>query len=163
MGRVSFVEKRPRFSGWIEARYPAVAPRNLADSCWIAVGESDVDVVVLSSLVLAELPNGSGDSGLQWHVSISCGTGRPGRVLVRRVLREFDMAGAEEDNHHPGRARHFWRPLDPAARVACECKQTEITVTEPDGYRWTNPRPGEGPCRGCEHAARFGSRCPLHP
>ncbi len=71
------------------------------------------------------------------------------------------MVGAEEDNHHPGNARHFWRPLDPSHRVDCECKEDEVLVTDADGYRWTNPQDGE-PCRGCDFESLTGKPCPLH-
>jgi hypothetical protein len=79
---------------------------------------------------------------------------------MRRALAAFRMLDAEEDNHIPGRARHVWRPLDPAERVDCECKTTEVTVVEPDGHRWSNRR--DGPCRGCEGASITGIPCPLH-
>jgi hypothetical protein len=110
-------------------------------------------VVVVSSLDLASLPDGSGQEGLQWHVSISFNRKRVKDNLVRMVLREFGMVGAEEDNHHPGLARHFWIPVDPTRRVDCECKTTETVIVERDGYPWTNPTPDSGEaCRGCEWA-----------
>ena len=59
---------------------------------------------------------------------------------VARILREFDMVGAEEDNHHPGLARHFWRlcELRPGEVVGmCECKEGETQVVEADGYVWS--------------------------
>ena len=122
-------------------------------------------LVVVSSLDMAALPDGSGETGPQWHVSLSLKAHRPKDNLVRAVLRDFDMVGAEEDNHHPGNARHFWIPCDPARRVDCECKATETVVVELDGYTWTNPTPesGEG-CRGCEWAAGLGrgKPCPVH-
>lgn len=104
--------------------------------------------------------------GPQWHISITLKGKRPKPNHVRAVLRDFGMVGAEEDNHHPGNARHFWIPCDPTRRVDCECKATEVIVVDPDGYTWTNPTPesGEG-CRGCEWAraplAR-GKACPIH-
>ena len=47
-------------------------------------------------------------------------------------------------------------------RVACECKEDEQVIAEPDGYKWTTPK--DGPCRGCELARMLpGLRtCPLH-
>ena len=72
------------------------------------------------------------------------------------------MLDAEQDNHHPGGACHFFQPVDPARRRDCECKVTEVVVTEPDGYQWTNP--SDGPCRGCELGKLIPSKpCPLHP
>lgn len=119
----------------------------------------------ISTLVNAEYPTGEG-VGPQFHISFSrtdTATGRLCRREVRQVLRDFGLLGAEEDNHHPGRAHHFWRPVDPAHRVACQCKATEDTIREPGGYRWTNPTPesGEG-CRGCEYALMSGQPCPIH-
>jgi hypothetical protein len=71
------------------------------------------------------------------------------------------MEGSEEDNHHPGIARHFWMVVDPARRVDCECKVGETVVKEPDGYKWSND---PGACRGCDYARTFpGHPCPLHP
>ena len=123
-------------------------------------------VVVLSAIEEAEYPDGSGQSGLQWHVSL---TGRddffrPVRATELQldvVRRAFDMVEAEEDNHQPGKARNLWLPVDPARRVDCECKTTEVTITEPDGYQWTNPT--DGTCRGCElERALPGRPCPIH-
>jgi hypothetical protein len=120
-------------------------------------------VRVISTLDLAEMPDGNG-TGPQWHISISDRGARPDDTLVRRALTSFDMLGAEEDNHHPGNARHFFMPVDPSRRVDCQCKETEETIVEPDGYRWTNPRPESGEqCRGCEMSAwPHGRPCSIH-
>lgn len=148
-------ELRPRGAGWVEDREAARVVRGtVAVSVWRSGSLS-----VVSSLVLADLPRGGG-VGPQWHVSVSDGGARPRRDSVRRALAAFKMLGAEEDNHLPGRARHFWRPLDPAERIDCECKVTEVAVVEPDGHRWSNRR--EGPCRGCEGTVFTGIPCPLH-
>ena len=115
---------------------------------------------VLSELAYADLPDGAG-VGPQWFVSVSYRRKRAPEKLVQRALRAFRMVGAEEDNHHPGVARGFWLPVDPAHRVDCECKVSELTITEPDGYRWQNAR-DPGACRGCEYAELFGKPCPIH-
>lgn len=63
---------------------------------------------------------------------------------IARVLKDFDMVGAEEDNHENGRARHFWRMCErePGEVVGeCECKETEEIVVEPDGHTWSRTRP----------------------
>ncbi len=71
--------------------------------------------------------------------------------------------GAEEDNHEPGNARHFFVPVDKAKRGICECKTTEEVHVEPNGHTWTNPRPETGEaCRGCETAHITGNACPIH-
>lgn len=121
-------------------------------------------VRVITALEEAEYPDGSRERGPQWHVSISRVGRRPRRKDVARVLRGLGLARVrpEEDNHHPGVARHFWLPVDPDRRVDCECKLTEEIHVEPDGYTWTNPAPGHGPCRGCEIAPVTGRVCPIH-
>lgn len=81
---------------------------------------------------------------------------------MRRALRAFGMVAAEQDNHHPGNACHFWMPLDPSKRVDCECKNDEVVVTDKDGYQWTNPHDA-AECRGCDFARLpTGKPCPIH-
>jgi hypothetical protein len=159
-------ERRPP-APWVEldARLilPEIRAAAIAASLW-----QNGTTFVLSTLVDAELPDRSG-RGLQWHLSVTRRKRgdlhrqpeRPEPEDVRRARRAFGLAETEEDNHHPGVARHFWMPVDPAKRVECECKTDETTVVEGDGYRWTNPK--EGPCRGCELAALTGTPCTVHP
>lgn len=119
-------------------------------------------VLVTSSIQIADMPDGNG-TGPTWLISVSdCGR-RPKPHHVRRALRAFDMVGAEEDNHHPGVARHFFLVCDPSRRVDCECKVDEDVIRDADGYRWTNPKAGEGDCRGCEFGRISGKPCPVHP
>lgn len=73
-------------------------------------------VRVLSNIELAQLPDGAG-VGPQWHVSISRYPNRADKRDVERALRDFGMVGAEEDNHEPGTARHFWLPVDAEHRM----------------------------------------------
>lgn len=117
-------------------------------------------VRVLSALEQAELPDGAG-IGPQWHISISRYPARADKRDVSRVLRDFGMIGAEQDNHEPGAAKHFWLPVDAEHRVDCECKQSEVLVEEPDGHVWSNPLE-RGACRGCAYERAFGKACPLH-
>ena len=119
-------------------------------------------VMVISALEIAEAPDGRGDRIPQWHVSVSASGRRPSDRELRRALKAFGMIRAEEDNHHPGLARHFWLTLDPSRRVDCQCKVDEVTIRDADGYTWTNPAPGEGECRGCEMQRLLGNPCPLH-
>ena len=58
--------------------------------------------------------------------------------------------------------RTLFIPVDPAKRGICECKLTEVVVTDEDGYAWTNPAEGEGECRGCVHGRMTGAPCPFH-
>jgi len=149
-------EARPkRGSGWTQTASHSPADA-LASSWWTRNGVS-----VGSELVIAKYPRGEG-VGPQRHVSVSAGNrgGGLNRAELRAVLRDFGALGWEEDNHHPGIARHFWRPLDERERVTCECKATETVVTESTGYRWTNPT--DGPCRGCEFERTVGLPCPIH-
>lgn len=144
-------ELRPKGTGWREG----VRIRD------VGLVFHHGDITVISSLVDAEYPDGNG-TGPQWHVSLSFKGKRPKEHHVRRALRAFGMVGAEEDNHHPGVARHFWRPVDPTRRVDCQCKEDEDVIVEPDGYTWTNPNDGS-PCRGCELQKLLPHRrCPLH-
>lgn len=74
------------------------------------------------------------------HLSISDGGRRASDDVIRGVLADFDFEGAEEDNHSPGLARHFWLDDGRALQPECECKSTEETIVEPDGYRWQRER-----------------------
>jgi hypothetical protein len=60
---------------------------------------------------------------------------RPNDSEARRALEAFGAAGFEEDNHSPGIARKFWRPVDGKAEP-CPCK--ENLIVEPDGYAWSS-------------------------
>lgn len=142
--------KQPRATKWTR-----VATGDRGGGLWERRG-----VRVISTLDWAKLPQRS-DTGPQWHISVSNGGKyRPTPNEVARALRDFDMVDAEEDNHHPGVARHFWMPVDPAHRVDCECKDDEVEVVEADGYRWSNDA---SECRGCElERALPQRRCPLH-
>lgn len=145
-------EKRPN-ARWTEEPWSGVKPSAHA-SAWRCG-----PLMVLSTLVDAEYPDGQG-TGQQWHISVSDNGKRPKPKQVRKALRAFNMVGTEEDQHHPGVARHFWLPLDPAHRVDCQCKVDEQVVVERDGYTWTTPFDGE--CRGCELEQITGSPCPRH-
>ena len=136
-------EKRPAPACWTKIPWPGPRPAGPA-SAW-----RSGPLMVLSELAEAEYPDGDG-VGPQWLISITAKGKRAKPKQIRRALRAFGMVGAEEDNHHPGNARSFWRPLDPSRRVDCECKTDETIVVEDDGYTWTNPV--DGPCRGCELA-----------
>lgn len=87
---------------------------------------------------------------------------RPSDEHVRRVVDGFSMPAFDEDNHHPGVARHLWCPWDEAARLAGECKVTETAIVDRDGYAWTTDT--DGPCRGCLYEVQFGAEypCPIH-
>lgn len=125
-------------------------------------------LVVVSALEHAFLP-GSGDPpqvGPQWLVSVSrTAGGANGRCRatdgdVERVVDSFAMPAWDEDNHHPGIARHLWCPVEVRYQQACECKVTERVIVESSGYQWTTDV--DGGCRGCEYRRLFGLPCTLH-
>lgn len=154
-------EKRPkRGRGWEERPVPSpiwqMSPPPIVASCW-----QRGLVTVISTLVDAELPGGG--VGRTWNASVTRQKKRPKPGDVQRFRIDFDMLQAEEDNHHPGNAKHFFLPVDPALRGICECKTDEVVHVEPDGYTWTNPRENdpEG-CRGCESARITRRPCPIH-
>ena len=135
---------------------------------WWQVDWAKRCIVAISALELADPPDGQGEAIPQWHVSVSVDGQRPTDTQLAGVARAFGLVGAEEDNHHPGNARHLWLPVDPARRVDCECKVEEVVHVEPDGYKWTNPVEAVADpsvCRGCELRRLLGARaqpCPLH-
>jgi hypothetical protein len=155
-------ERRPKpRTGWEELPVPAPvwAHGATAASRW-----QRGSVIVISSIAPMELPGGDGAVGPTWLVSITRWGKRPKPGDVELALAAFGMRGAEEDNHHPGRCRAFFLPVDPARRGICECKTTEDQMVEPDGYTWSNPKDDAvEACRGCELAAMIpGRRCPIH-
>ena len=153
-------EKRPTREGWTLHNTAPTGPNVFSASRW----HGPAGLYVISEICRAELPDGSG-AGLQWHVSISQRRQRPDPAAVVEALAALDMAGAEEDNHEPGIARSFWRPMNTRHRVDCQCKANEEIITEPDGYRWTNPRAArDNPtlCRGCSYVQRYGGICTVH-
>ena len=123
-------------SGWRRANRWAPPPdmKTQSVSAWMRRG-----VFMISALELAEAPDGTGDVIPQWHVSMSkrndahdVASKRPTDEECNQALACLGMTGAEEDNHHPGVARHFWMPLDPKRRVDCECKADESGIVDPD-------------------------------
>lgn len=151
-------EKRPSKRGWVECQVP---PQVLASAHYLAVSAWRCGpILVFSSLSIMEMPDGDG-TGPQWLVTISADRKRPAQWQVDKVLKDFGMEGAEEDNHTPGRTRGFFLVCDPARRVACQCKSDEAVVVEPDGFTWSKDLSGK-PCQGCIVADAFGFPCPEH-
>jgi hypothetical protein len=167
-------ELRPsKISGWkLMTRGwdpTAITPPPESMSAWMRRG-----VFMISTLELAHAPDGSEEVIPQWHVSMSkrndgetVASKRPTAEECRQALACIGMVGAEEDNHHPGVARHFWMPVDPARRVSCECKVTEQVIVEPDGYKWSTPKDDTGECHGCEFEKLMTTQnvvapCPIH-
>jgi len=144
----------PTWARWTYHGY-VVGANKVAQYVW-----SRGPLVVLSSLILADF---HGEQRWQWLVSASVNLNEKakrgavvsspidvsGRLKRRatdaeldRFKRDFGLQNAEEDNHSPGCARMFFllcdaKPTDP---VACECKETEEVVVEPDGFTWSKGR-----------------------
>jgi hypothetical protein len=140
--------------GFSRDRRPRAWP--LAGSAW----RSHDGLTVVSSLAEAFLP-GSGEPplvGPQWLVSVSRSPERSKAEDVLRVVDAFAMPAFDEDNHHPGIARHLWCPLEEQYRSACECKVSEVTIVDGD-YAWTTEADS---CRGCDLERLTGRPCPLH-
>lgn len=128
----------------------------------VFVWESADGLRVISSRVEAELPGSGGLAGPTWHVSVArlSQSERASDADLLRVVEAFGLPAWDEDNHHPGVARHLFCPIEERWRNECECKTDELVVVEPDGYRWTTPV--EGGCRGCSFALMSGRPCPIH-
>lgn len=79
----------------------------------------------------------------EFHLSVSYNGGRAGRQAVRKVLRDFGMENASEDNHVPdGFVRNFWRHVNDAEHHVCPCQETEPAIEtvirgdDPDLFVW---------------------------
>jgi hypothetical protein len=81
-----------------------------------------------------EVATGDGEPlGPEYHVSFSYRGGRVPADDMPRLLKLWDMEGADEDNHVGGVARNFWKPV--AGKLVgyiCPCKDTEHAITEGD-------------------------------
>lgn len=130
-------DKYPVGNGWRQSTVPIPSlPNSIFISAW-----RQGKFFAISELAMIGAPRDESRIIQQWIISISRkGNRRPTIREVRRVLRDFNMWPAEEDNHERGQARKFWMPVDPAERVDCACKADEETVVEPDGYRWSRKR-----------------------
>ena len=117
--------KRPSSNRWIHRGYNPKAEGEIYDAI---DGRR-----ALVSVHFIEPPEGK---GLEHHISISHLGQRPTRQMVLATLRDFGLDGAVEDNHLPGRARHFWLPLSPSERADCDCFATEKPHDEGGGFIW---------------------------
>lgn len=103
-------------------------------------------LAVLSAVEVMEDEN----KGPEYHLSISkqtmSGPQRCDSNEATWVLVEFNLSGAEEDNHVPhGIVRNFWRTVaEPLIGQECECKASEPIIREDKGdYIW-RPAPEHG-------------------
>lgn len=76
--------------------------------------------------------------GPEYHISISLCGERCDTNACNKVLADFDLSEADEDNHILGKSRHFWRPVaDRIADYVCGCKDEETAITVPGTqYVW---------------------------
>lgn len=101
--------------------------------------DSVLGVRVLSSVDFIDGDNTpTGQPRYEHHLSISLRGGRAGPEVVRQVLADFGMVGANEDNHTgpAGVARHFWLPVVEGQQVECPCQANEPVHDEGGDYRW---------------------------
>ena len=124
------------------AKRPSVASKG-----WRACGEHrvhgttgmckvwmhDEGIAVLSAV---EWVNGQDhDYRYEYHVSVSYRRGVAPDEIMERVRADFDMGGADEDNHSPGVVRHLWLWIDAEKQDPCACVQDEDQVQEGDRVR----------------------------
>jgi hypothetical protein len=134
--RALFSVRRPAGAGWIEVPgaqrysmgYPAIAFFHEVHSLF-----------VISAVEVAS----DEDKGPEYHISISKRIGRTTQRCTSHeakwVLDQFQLDGAEEDNHVPsGLVRNFWRPLATGLiGMECRCKEDEPAIVEDKGdYVW---------------------------
>lgn len=134
---------RPRGRGW--RRGPNVRPDGRA---LVTSWEHDELGVRVLSNTFTHRSEVTHRVVLTHHISAVACVGqrleRASDAQLAFVLEAFVPRGAdgelvwwEEDNHHPGNARHVFVPTGgPGERAACPCKDEEL-VTEDDGYTYS--------------------------
>lgn len=99
----------------------------------------DTGLAVISAVEVADDGDGV-ERGPEYHISVSRnGAQRATSQEAQQVLRDFDLEGAEEDNHVPGgNVRNFWRPVaENLVGIQCACKADEPAIVEDKGdYTW---------------------------
>lgn len=82
--------------------------------------------------------------GPEYHISVSKNGQRLDADEIPIIFSLFDMQGSDEDNHVPGIARNFWKPVaDRFAGFVCPCKENEKAIIEGD-YVWRPAPDGKG-------------------
>jgi hypothetical protein len=95
---------------------------------------------VMSAVEVASDKDGI-DRGPEYHISVSRWDWERGKAVrcsshdAKWVLQQFQLEGAEEDNHVPGGVvRNFWRTVaEPMIGLQCECKADEPAIREDKG------------------------------
>lgn len=122
--------------GWQEM--PPIPAWITPGFAWKAYRHPGAGIGVISALEVAKDADGI-DRGPEYHLSISRYGERCSSADARKVLTDFGMDGAEEDNHVPGgKVRNFWRPVaDRFVGMECACKDNEPAIVEDKGdYVW---------------------------
>lgn len=132
--------KKPKGTGWIEISVPdAVLSLGYPAQAW----QHDSGLSVISAVDAALDSDNAKEREPHYHISISKYPQRCDSKEAKWVLRQFDLEGAEEDNHVPhGIVRNFFRPVaDNLVGMECPCKKDEPAIKESKGdYIW---RPAE--------------------
>lgn len=130
--------KKPTSGNWFRK------PDHVFDGGRALVFDSVQGLRVLSGVdVVAEVEGAAPRP--EFHISVSFLGRRASNEAVRKVLRDFGMEGAKEDNHHNGQSRHFWLPVGATVAPECPCVHTESPHDEGDGFVWRGAGvPGSG-------------------
>lgn len=129
--------KRPLIEGWRQGqRPPPEVSLGYEAESWVHPASR---LCVISAVEVAKDADGI-DRGPEYHISVSKeGYRRCTSQEARMVLKQFDMEGAEEDNHVPyGIVRNFWMPVaENMIGLECACKEEEPAIVEDKGdYVW---------------------------
>lgn len=132
---------RPAAPGWQRLPDP---PRRISFGYDCEAWLHEHGLIVFSAVEVANEKDGI-DRGPEYHLSMSKrvpGAPQPARCSSAEatwILSEFQLAGAEEDNHVPhGLVRNFWRAVaQPLVGLECACKADEPAIVEDQGdYVW---------------------------
>ena len=127
-----FTVKRPKGPGWREVPVSQCFSMGYPLRAFI---HERTNLAVMSAVEVAS----DEDKGPEYHLSISKqllgGPQRCDSNEARWVLDQFELDGAEEDNHVPsGKVRNFWRPLATGLiGKDCACKADEPAIVEDRG------------------------------
>lgn len=95
---------------------------------------SALGIRVISSVHIVETSAGGAYSP-HYHISISDNGARVPASIVPMILKQFDAADFEEDNHAPRKIiRSFWKPVSGPAGE-CACKE-EVKPEIHGDYTW---------------------------
>lgn len=112
--------QKPKEGTWIEVK-------TRAPDC--KVYQNSMGVLAMSSAHFF-------DGKWNLHVSFSHMGKRIDAMWMDALLRQWDIADWEEDNHVPnGQVRNYWHILNSENQI-CPCKENEEPHIETGGYEW---------------------------